>query len=87
MQKKLGRNFFRQKTLKVAKDLLGKIIVRKIGKGIICGRIMETEAYIGENDKACHLPKRIACHQRIGVSYAAEHAKRKWRVDFNSSNC
>ncbi len=54
LSKKLNIDFYLQPTLKVAKNLLGKIIVRKIGKEILAGKIVETEAYIGENDPACH---------------------------------
>ena len=43
-----------KKTLRVARDLIGKILVRKIGKKIIRERITETEAYIGPHDLACH---------------------------------
>ena len=51
---KLGRKFFEQNTLKVAKELLGKTLgVKKNGK-ILKGMIIETEAYRGENDLACH---------------------------------
>lgn len=52
--KKLTRSFFVQPTLKVAKELLGKCIVRKIGKKKLVGKIVETEAYIGPKDKASH---------------------------------
>ena len=51
---KLGRKFFERDTLSVAKDLLGKVICSKVGSGLIRGRIIETEAYVGEDDKACH---------------------------------
>lgn len=54
MNKKLNRKFFTQPTLKVAKDLLGKYIVHKVGKEKILGKIVETEAYIGQCDKASH---------------------------------
>lgn len=47
---KLSRSFFNQPTLTVAKQLLGKILV--IGK--CSGRINEVEAYIGQDDPACH---------------------------------
>jgi len=54
MRKRLGRKFFQRPTLKVAKELLGKYLVRKIGKKILSGKIVETEAYIGPQDKASH---------------------------------
>jgi DNA-3-methyladenine glycosylase len=52
--KRLTRSFYTQPTLKVAKDLLGKYIVRKIGDRKLTGKIVETEAYIGPGDKASH---------------------------------
>lgn len=55
--KKLRRNFYTQPTLKVAKTLLGKYIVRKIGKKELSGKIIETEAYVGPQDKASHAYK------------------------------
>lgn len=54
---RLEKNFFRQKTERVARQLLGKILVRRIGKKIISGMIIETEAYIGPHDLACHASK------------------------------
>jgi DNA-3-methyladenine glycosylase len=53
-KKKLLRDFYIRPTLRVAKDLLGKYIVRKIGKKKLEGKIIETEAYIGPKDKASH---------------------------------
>lgn len=51
----LTRDFYNRDTLAVARDLLGREIVRVLedGTGIRC-RITETEAYIGRLDKACH---------------------------------
>ena len=54
MNKRLSRNFYTQPTLKVAKEMLGKYLVRKIGKKKLVGKIVETEAYIGPEDKASH---------------------------------
>ena len=55
LYKKLGRDYFRQEVVHLAKDLLGKVIVRHLqnGKSIRC-RIVETEAYKAPHDKACH---------------------------------
>jgi apurinic endonuclease APN1/DNA-3-methyladenine glycosylase len=55
--KKLDTDFFRQNTLKVAKQLLGKAIVVKNENKLMIGEINETEAYKGEEDKACHASK------------------------------
>jgi len=54
MTKPLPRSFYVRDTKEVAKDLLGKILVRKLTEGIIKGKIVETEAYYGENDPASH---------------------------------
>jgi DNA-3-methyladenine glycosylase len=51
---RLEREFFLQPTLKVAKELLGKYIVRKYKNKLLIGKIVETEAYIGPKDKASH---------------------------------
>ncbi|HRD02851.1 MAG TPA: DNA-3-methyladenine glycosylase [Candidatus Saccharicenans sp.] len=52
--RRLGRSFYQQPTLKVAHELLGKYIVRKVGSKKLTGKIVETEAYIGPQDKASH---------------------------------
>ncbi|SHK26861.1 DNA-3-methyladenine glycosylase [Paramaledivibacter caminithermalis] len=52
--KKLDKIFYKGKTIKVAKKLLGKILVHKIDKLELMGRIVEVEAYVGDIDKACH---------------------------------
>lgn len=51
---RLNKDFFNRDTLIVAKELLGKILVRKIDGVILKGKIVETEAYIGAIDKASH---------------------------------
>lgn len=58
MNKVITENFFRRDCLTVAPELIGKILVRKLSNGtIIKERISETEAYRGEEDKACHASK------------------------------
>ena len=52
--KKLQREFFVRDTQIVARELLGKYLVRKTNKGTMIGKIMEVEAYLGPTDKACH---------------------------------
>jgi len=50
--KVLARDFYDREPATVAKDLLGKILVRRLGNGILSGRIVETEAYYGKDDPA-----------------------------------
>src|ERR1700727_1114624 len=49
----LDRTFFRRDPRRVARDLLGKILLRE-GKSHLTARIVEVEAYLGENDPAAH---------------------------------
>ena len=51
---RLSQNFYAQDTLKAAQLLLGKYLIRRLNGEILAGRIIETEAYIGRCDKACH---------------------------------
>jgi DNA-3-methyladenine glycosylase len=48
----LKREFYARDTKKVAIDLLGKILARKVGNKILKGKIVETEAYFGMEDPA-----------------------------------
>lgn len=47
-------DFYRRPTLDVARDLIGKVVVHKTSSGTTAGAIVEAEAYIGEDDPACH---------------------------------
>jgi DNA-3-methyladenine glycosylase len=50
----LTADFFDRDPRRVARALLGKLLVRKTPKGILAGRIVETEAYLGVGDAASH---------------------------------
>ncbi|ACF10774.1 DNA-3-methyladenine glycosylase [Chlorobaculum parvum NCIB 8327] len=53
--KRLGAEFYQAPTLELAERLLGKIFVRCEDTGMVTkARIVETEAYLGEGDEACH---------------------------------
>ena len=50
----LGSHFYNRPTLDVTADLIGKVLVHRTRAGIAAGMIVEAEAYIGEDDPACH---------------------------------
>jgi DNA-3-methyladenine glycosylase len=52
--KLLPRKFFNRDPRIVSREVLGKLIVRKAGRKIISGRIVEVEAYLGAGDLAAH---------------------------------
>lgn len=52
--KLLRRSFFNRDPRTVARELLGKLIVRREGRKQLAGRIVEVEAYLGEGDLAAH---------------------------------
>ncbi len=54
---RLTRDFYARPTLEVARDLLGRHLVRVIGGVELAVRVVETEAYCGVDDTACHASK------------------------------
>ena len=50
----LPRDFYDRDTVTVARELLGKYLVRNYQGELLVCRLTETEAYIGRCDKACH---------------------------------
>lgn len=50
----LNKEFFKRDTLSVAKDLLGKVIIKNDNGIIYKAKIVETESYLGINDRAAH---------------------------------
>lgn len=69
------RSFYSRDTLQVARDLLGCLLCRRESDGTwTVGRIVETEAYIGEEDPACHAAAGRTERNRIlygrpGIAY------------------
>lgn len=54
---RLSYDFFHRECLEVARDLVGKVLVRQTEEGQLRMRISETEGYCGEADTACHAHK------------------------------
>jgi len=70
----LQKKFYMNDTKQVAKDLLGKTLVRKIGGQVLSGVITETEAYKGKNDPASHASRKKTERNKImfgevGIAY------------------
>lgn len=70
----LPRGFYARDTAAVARDLLGKILVRRIGGSTISGTIVETEAYKHAGDPASHAyggmtERNRAMFGEVGRSY------------------
>jgi DNA-3-methyladenine glycosylase len=53
----LPRIYFNRPTLTVARSLVGKYLIRCIDGREIAGKIIEVEAYVGSEDRACHASK------------------------------
>lgn len=54
---RLDRDFFSRDTVTVARDLIGKYLITDLPEGKVVGKIVETEAYKGVDDLACHASK------------------------------
>jgi len=50
----LPRKFFDRNAVTVARELLGKLLIRREGRKLLAGRIVEDEAYLGALDPAAH---------------------------------
>ena len=70
----LPKKFYQRDTVVVAKDLLGKKLVRRIGNYEMSGTIIETEAYRHKDDPASHAFRKITDRNRVmfeevGIAY------------------
>ncbi|MBI3941007.1 MAG: DNA-3-methyladenine glycosylase [Acidobacteria bacterium] len=70
----LPRKFYDRSAVEVARDLIGQVLVRRLDGRRLMGRIVETEAYVGEDDPACHAARGMTPRNRVmygppGFSY------------------
>jgi DNA-3-methyladenine glycosylase len=70
----LPRDFYTRDPRAVSRDLLGKILVRRQRRGLLTARIVEVEAYLGQDDPAAHshrgrTPRNFVLFGPPGLSY------------------
>ncbi|MGH9670521.1 MAG: DNA-3-methyladenine glycosylase [Terriglobales bacterium] len=61
----LPRRFFARDPRRGARELLGKLLIRRKGKKRLAGRIVEVEAYLGEGDPAAHAAAGLTARNRV----------------------
>jgi len=61
----LPRSFFSRDPRRVARELLGKLLIRNRGKKVLAGRIVEVEAYLGSGDPAAHAAAGVTARNRV----------------------
>jgi len=85
---RLGRNFFERDVLEVAPDLIGRVLVRQFEDGSeFRARIVEMEAYRGEEDLACHArfgktERNKVMYGKAGVVYVYLIYGMYWMLNF-----
>ncbi|HEX7020600.1 MAG TPA: DNA-3-methyladenine glycosylase [Gemmatimonadaceae bacterium] len=70
----LPKDFYERDTEHVARELLGAVLECRTPDGVAAGRIVETEAYVGEHDLACHAaagrtPRTAPLYGPPGIAY------------------
>jgi DNA-3-methyladenine glycosylase len=71
---KLPRAFYQQDTVTVARELVGCVLWRRIGRELIAARLVETEAYLGANDPASHARRGLRSPRNESMYLEGGHA-------------
>jgi len=72
---RLPKEFYMRSTLEVARDLLGRVLCRRLPDGeVLRGRLLEVEAYDGPKDRASHAsrgltPRNAPMFEAGGIAY------------------
>lgn len=74
MSEKIPTEFYLRDTVTVARDLLGCVLWRRIGRSVMAGRIVETEAYLGANDPASHARRGLRSARNASMYLKGGHA-------------
>lgn len=61
----LKKNFFERDTVLVARELVGKFLVKRMGNKEVAAKIIETEAYDGPEDKAAHGSRGMTARNEV----------------------
>ena len=61
----VSRDLFARDPRRAARELLGKVLVRREGSELLTGRIVEVEAYLGEGDLAAHAAAGLTERNRV----------------------
>jgi len=74
MTEKLPREFFLGDTVQIARDLLGCILWRRLGRQLLAARLVEVEAYLGANDPASHARRGLRSPRNESMYLEGGHA-------------